>query len=967
MGADGQGRRSLADDGSEPHAPKVASEELRLDRIDAAVVDLDGVVTDTAAVHAAAWTEMFNSFLATTANSAPFDPDADYLRFVDGKPRADGVVSFLASRGIALPTGTPDDPPTAITVCGLSRRKNELFRARLEREGVRVFASTVAFLRRLGAAGKPIAVVSASRNCREVLDAAGITGLFDVIVDGVAATEAGLAGKPDPATFLYAATELGVAPARTVLVEDAVAGIEAARRGGFWPVIAVDRHHHAGALRRAGADIVIDELADLTMSATEHALPTGWSIVRDESATTEGVRTHDALFALSDGLVGVRGDLESGTSGRGWLTLVAGAFGATGDGSEMVRLLPGPSLTVLVSPDPASAATTMQRTLDLRSGVLDCRPAGDGRGLATTRYVSLSRSGLVVVRAEGEPGRGWPDRALEAPRLDAAEALAATFTYHGGAMGEGTWWAETRSDRARIVGVARQRSGAGPTGPWLERLSVFRADGGNARHDAERALSDASQQGFDVLLAEQRRDWARRWDDADIEIDGDDRSQEAIRFALFHLLSCAPTSGDAGVGARGLTGLAYAGHVFWDADVFVLPALAAILPAAAATMIEYRVQRLSASRRAAAAKGGAGARFPWESADTGDDVTPISVRDHEGNVIEILTGSHEEHITADVAWAAQHYVDWTGNSSLLDGVAGGLVIETARYWASRIRLGDDGRAHLDGVMGPDEYHEVVDDNAFTNIMVRWHLRRAASMVESADPEEASRWRRLADALTDGLDASTHRHEQFVGFWQLEPLRIADITDVPVAADVLLGARRVALSQVIKQPDVLMAHHLVPDELSPGSLVADLDFYLPRTAHGSSLSPAICASLLARAGRPDEALALFDIAARLDLDDLTAMTGAGLHLATFGGLWQAVVFGFAGVRPKEGVLRGEPTLPKRWSRLRVRLRFQGIVVRLDLGHDRIVIEADGPVSLSVYGIAVRGSAEFMRQHDEWRQR
>jgi trehalose/maltose hydrolase-like predicted phosphorylase len=269
-------------------------------------------------------------------------------------------------------------------------------------------------------------------------------------------------------------------------------------------------------------------------------------------------------------------------------------------------------------------------------------------------------------------------------------------------------------------------------------------------------------------------------------------------------------------------------------------------------------------------------------------------------------------------------------------------------------------------MGPDEYHEVVDDNAFTNIMVRWHLRRAAILVASADPEEAARWRRLADALTDGLDATTHRHEQFKGFWQLEPLRIADVTEVPVAADVLLGVRRVARSQVIKQPDVLMAHHLVPDELSPDSLVADLDFYLPRTAHGSSLSPAICASLLARAGRPDDALALFDVAARLDLDDLTAMTGGGLHMATFGGLWQAVVFGFAGVRPNEGVLRVEPALPRRWSRLRIRVRFQGIAVRLDLGHDRVVIEADGPVSLSVYGIAVRGSAEFVRQRDVWRQ-
>ena len=945
----------------------MANSELHLDLIDAAVVDLDGVVTDTAAMHAAAWADLFDSFLATTHDTAPFDPDADYLRYVDGKPRTDGVVSFLASRGIILPMGSPDDPPTGVTVFGLGNQKDKLFRERLQHEGLRVFPGTIAFLREVRAAGKPLAVVSASQNCRDVLTAAGVVGLFDVIVDGLIAADMGLPGKPDPATFLCAAEQLGTAPARTLLVEDAVAGIEAGRRGGFTPIIAVDRHHRADALRRAGADIVVTDLADMTVVSDQHGTGNTWSVVREESVTTADNRAIDALFALSDGTIGVRGDLETGAPGRGWLTLAAGAFGLGAEGDGMVRLVPGPSLTAVSSPDPGVVVPAMRRRLDLRSGVLECRPASSGHGARTTRFVSLSRPGLVAFRAEGDPGRQWPNHALEAPRLETAQGLAAAFTYEEGELDEGVSWAETRSDRAHVVAVSQQRSGAGPTGAWLERLSVFRTDTGDTRHEAEQALSDASQQSFDALLAEHRRVWAQRWDGADIEIDGDDCSQAAIRFALFHLLSCAPTCGEAGVAARGLTGLAYAGHVFWDADVFVLPVLAATLPEAAATMIEYRARRLPASRRAAAASGRAGARFPWESADTGEDVTPISVRDHEGEVVAILTGSHEEHITADVAWAALHYVDWSGDSSVLDGVAGGLVSETARYWTSRIRVADDGRAHLDAVMGPDEYHEVVDDNAFTNVMVRWHLRRAATIGASADPEEASRWRHLADALTDGFDAVSHRHEQFAGFWQLEPLTITEIGDVPVAADVLLGRRRVAHAQVIKQPDVLMAHHLVPDELPAGSLDADLAFYLPRTAHGSSLSPAICASLLARASRPEEALALFDLAARLDLDDLTGMTGGGLHLATFGGLWQAVVFGFGGVRPSGDILRVDPALPARWSRLRLRLRFRQTAIRLDLAHDRVVIDADGPACLAVHGIPVRGSTELVREQHGWRQR
>lgn len=256
-----------------PSTPKrsnltnVSASRISLHGVDAAVVDLDGVITDTAGVHAAAWAELFDRFLVgAMPTAAPFDRDDDYLRYVDGKPRADGVASFLASRGISLPWGFPSDPPTAATVCGLGKRKDGLFLERLRRDGVRVFPGAIAFVHGIRAAGRPIAVVSASRNCREVLAAGGVRDLFDVIVDGVVAAEHDLAGKPDPATFLYAVAQLGTAPARTLLVEDSLAGIEAARRGRFHPIIAVDRHDHAAVLRGAGADLVICDLVELTIA-----------------------------------------------------------------------------------------------------------------------------------------------------------------------------------------------------------------------------------------------------------------------------------------------------------------------------------------------------------------------------------------------------------------------------------------------------------------------------------------------------------------------------------------------------------------------------------------------------------------------------------------------------------------------------------------------------------------------------
>lgn len=234
---------------------------------DALVVDLDGVVTDTASVHAAAWKHLFDDYLAGRAERTgepfvPFEPD-DYRRHVDGKPRYDGVRDFLASRGITLPEGHPDDPPDRETVCGLGNRKDAAFNERLAREGVTVFDTTVEVLRRARRAGMGVALFSSSRNTRRVLHRAGLEHLFDAIVDGVDAGELGLPGKPHPAVPLEAATRVGAKPERTVLVEDAVAGVEAGRRGGFHLVVGVDRTGHGDELRAHGADVVVTDLAEI--------------------------------------------------------------------------------------------------------------------------------------------------------------------------------------------------------------------------------------------------------------------------------------------------------------------------------------------------------------------------------------------------------------------------------------------------------------------------------------------------------------------------------------------------------------------------------------------------------------------------------------------------------------------------------------------------------------------------------
>ena len=254
---------------------------------DAVIFDLDGVVTQTAAVHAAAWKRLFDAYLAeraaregaaapggaSTPDGAsgddryrPFDLDADYARYVDGKPRYDGVRDFLASRGIELPMGDPSDPPGRETVCGLGNGKNAFFNAEVKEHGVKTFPSTIALIHELQDAGIRVGLMSSSKNTAMVLDVTETTDLFEVRVDGVVAAEVGLPGKPDPAMYLETARRLGVTAARSVVVEDALSGVEAGRRGEFGLVIGVDRLGQAAELAEAGADVVVDDLAEVSVT-----------------------------------------------------------------------------------------------------------------------------------------------------------------------------------------------------------------------------------------------------------------------------------------------------------------------------------------------------------------------------------------------------------------------------------------------------------------------------------------------------------------------------------------------------------------------------------------------------------------------------------------------------------------------------------------------------------------------------
>jgi trehalose/maltose hydrolase-like predicted phosphorylase len=649
-------------------------------------------------------------------------------------------------------------------------------------------------------------------------------------------------------------------------------------------------------------------------------------------------RVAEALGALSNGWAGSRATREDDGPASMPLFAVTGMY--TGDRAP--ELLAGPRWDTLAVAESASEASedgpSDERIVDLRTGVL---ARSDGSGLRTLRFLSSARPAALALRAEAPPSRLQRSGGLAAPGDVAYEHRRR----HGADL------ARVRSPADGGITMAARDRDRLAGGRWMvERIAAWSAARSRAPawSDALEELEELEAVGFDRLLAEHRQAWAQRWAGADVRIEGAPGDELAARFAVFHLLGAAPDEGEAAVGARGLTGRAYGGHVFWDADVFVLPALAAIRPAAARAMLEYRIRRLPAARAAAAHRGRRGARFPWESAGDGTDVTPTEAPGRHGTLVPIHTGERQEHIVADVAWSACRYAAWTGDTAFLTGPGRPLLIETARYWASRIRRDAEGDAHIDGVMGPDEYHAVVDDNAYTNVLARWNLRRAADLADRAgdDGDEADGWRALADALVDGYDHDRRMYEQFAGYWGLEPLLATDVATPPFAADLLLGAERVAGSQLVKQADVVMLHHVLPDDVRPDALAADLAYYEPRTVHGSSLSPAILAAQLARAHRPDDALALFHLAARLDLDDITGTSAGGLHLATFGGVWQALADGFLGLRPHGKALAVDPRLPGAWDALEMRFRFLGRPVGVRAEADRVAISCREPLAVRI---------------------
>ena len=720
--------------------------------------------------------------------------------------------------------------------------------------------------------------------------------------------------------------------------------------------------------------------------------------VRETNLDLSVLGPSESVFALSNGHVGLRGNLDEGDPHgvpgtylnsfyeERPLPYAEAGYGYPEVGQTVVNVTNGKIVRLLVDDEPFDVRygelVSHERVLDLRAGTLTrtadwISPAGRRVRVRSTRLVSFVQRAVAaieyVVEAVDGPARLTlqselvANEAMPAQSADprAASVLGsplqavehdtgrtgATLVHRTRASGlqvaagmdntveaEGRVEHETRvsDDWARTTFVVAVEPGQ------QVRLVKHLAYGWSAqrsqpalRDQVAGALSGARYTGWEGLLREQREYLDAFWDTADVQVEGDAEVQQAVRFALFHVLQAGARGEGRGIPGKGLTGPGYDGHIFWDTEAYVLPVLTYTAPDAARDALRWRWTTLDKARSRAAELGLRGAAFPWRT-----------IRGEECSGYW-PAGTAAFHVNADIAAAVERYRVVTGDDSL--EADGGLevLVETARLWMSLGHHQADGSWHVAGVTGPDEYSAVVDDNLFTNLAAAHNLSSAAAAVRrhqdrartlGVDLEEAAAWVDAAKAVHVPYDERLRVHEQHEGFTRLPEWDFENRRAYPL----LLNAPYFDLyrRQVCKQADLGMALFWFGDRFSEEDFARDVDYYERRTVRDSSLSACVQAVLAARVGHFDLAHDYTYEAASVDLRDLHHNTLDGLHIASLAGTWMALVQGFGGLRDTDGELSLDPGLPSGISRLRFSVRWRGCTLRVDVRGHEATYEVDG---------------------------
>jgi alpha,alpha-trehalose phosphorylase len=704
--------------------------------------------------------------------------------------------------------------------------------------------------------------------------------------------------------------------------------------------------------------------------------------VRETHLDLEALARTESMFALANGHIGLRANLDEGepfvlpgTYLNSFYELrplpyAEAGYGYPESGQTLVNVTDGKIIRLLVDDEPFDVRygtlRSHERVLDLRAGVLRravewVSPAGAAVRVRTTRLVSFAQRAAaavlfqvepvegplrVVVQSElvanepGPPASADPRAAaaLESPleseeyfHLDARVVLVHSTRMSGlrlaAAMDhvvDGPGGTEISSESSPDVGRVTVTADLEPG----ERLSVvkFLAYGASSQRSlpavrdlAVAALAEAKHTGWDGLLAGQRTYLDEFWNRADVEIDGDAELQQAVRFCLFHVLQAGARAEQRAIAAKGLTGPGYDGHTFWDTERYVLPVLTYTAPRAAADALRWRHSTLDLARDRARQLGLDGAAFPWRT-----------IRGQECSGYW-PAGTAAFHIGADIADAVVRYQHATGDEAFEKEVGLELLVETARFWRSLGHHDPQGRFRIDGVTGPDEYSAVADNNVYTNLMAQRNLLAAAEAVArhprhaavlGADFEEAATWRDAGEDMIVPWDDDLGVHPQSEGFTDHQRWSFA--ATAPTHYPLLLHYPYFELyrKQIVKQADLVLALHARGDAFTDEEKARDFAYYEALTVRDSSLSASTQAVVAAEVGHLELAYDYFGEAALMDLHDLHHNTRDGVHIASLAGAWIAAVAGFGGMRDHDGKLTFAPRLPARLEGLTFRLLWRG---------------------------------------------
>src|SRR5260221_1607276 len=471
---------------------------------------------------------------------------------------------------------------------------------------------------------------------------------------------------------------------------------------------------------------------------------------------------------------------------------------------------------------------------------------------------------------------------------------------------------------------------------------------------ADKTLDMCLDRGWESLLAAHRAEWGKYWQASDVEIDGDEIAQRSLRFAIYHVLIAAPRHDErVSIGAKTLSGPGYRGHVFWDTELFMLPFLTVTQPKLARNLLMYRYHNLQGARNKAREGSYEGAMYPWESTDTGEETTPRWTNPApDGTRIRIWTGDTEQHISADIVYAVMQYWHWTGDQDFFVRHGVEIVLDVGVFWGSRVKYNaDQDRYELEMQIGPDEYHENINNSVFTNSMIRWNLRTALAVwqwIQAKYPDQANalrlqldltherlaHWQHIVDKMFIPQDTERGILEQFENFFKLEPVALDHWNPRVTPMDAILGHEAIQHVMIIKQADVVMLMALLDDAFrSREEKLRNWNFYYPLVDHGSSLSPSTHAWVAARLGLLEEAYKEFLFGAGIDLEDAKGNVRDGIHGAAAGGLWEAAAFGFAGVQVEGDTFTVDPHLPEHWRSMTLHLSFRGQQHTIRLGKEQ----------------------------------